>query len=355
MLFTRLQKLKRKMEELNVDAVIIGPTSNMLYLTGFIEEQMERPLFFIIGKDDEYFLASKIYEEQLSNLGAKVITYEDGEDPYSKLILNEKDVVAIDDQLWSTFLISLLERFNFKKLIPASTLLKELRMIKDEKEVEIMREGISIAERSFLEFLNYVKEGETECKLAKKLENIFYDFGAERVSFLPIVTSGSNTSMPHLRCTDRKIRKGDIVIADFGIKYKGYSTDTTRVISLGKPSEEVMKIYEIVLDAQEKAEKEARNGMKGKEIDELARNLIREKGYGGYFIHRTGHGIGIDVHEEPYISKDSETIIKEGMTFTIEPGIYLPGKFGIRLEDMVIMGKTLVTPFNNLSKEIYVV
>lgn len=351
----RIERLRKRMEEIGVNQIIIGPTSNMFYLTGFIEEQMERPLFFVVDDEEEYFLASKIYEEQLSNLGVKIISYQDGEDPYSKIRVKENSVVAIDDQLWSMFLISLLDRFRFKKVIPASVLIKELRMIKDEREIEIMKQGVNITEKSFLEFLNQIKEGETECRLAKKLENVFYEMGAEGISFLPILTSGPNTSMPHLRCTDRKVRKGDVIIADFGIKYKGYSTDTTRVISIGKPSEEVLKIHEIVLEAQERAEKEARSGMKGKEIDFLARNLIASKGYGEYFIHRTGHGIGIDVHEDPYISRDSDILIVEGMTFTIEPGIYLPGKFGIRIENMVVMGKSTITPFNELNKTIYVV
>lgn len=352
---SRIEKLRKKMNEKGIEQIIIGPTSNMFYLTNFIEEQMERPLLFIVDNDDAYFVVSKIYEEQISNLGFKVVSYKDGEDPYSKIRLKEGRTVAVDDQLWSMFLISLLERFSFRKIFPASSILKELRMIKDEREVEVMKEGVSIAEKSFLEFLNYVKEGETECRLAKKLENVFYEMGAEGVSFLPILTSGPNTSMPHLRCTNRKVRKGDVIIADFGIKYKGYSTDTTRVISLGKPSEDILRIHQIVLEAQEKAEKEAKNSMRGMEIDSLARNVITSRGYGEYFIHRTGHGIGIDVHEDPYISQDSNTEIKEYMTFTVEPGIYLPGKFGIRIEDMVIMSKSVAISFNKLDKNIYVV
>ncbi|AWR97505.1 M24 family metallopeptidase [Acidianus sulfidivorans JP7] len=352
---SRIEKLRSKMIERDIDETIIGTTSNMFYLTNFIEEQMERPLFFIVNSEEQYFLAPKIYEEQLSKLGFDIITYNDGEDAYSKLKIRKNEKIAIDDQLWSVFLINIIHKFSPKELISASSILKELRMRKDEEELKIMMEGISIAEKSFLEFLNRVAEGKTECELAKTLENIFYDFGAEGVSFSPILTSGPNTSMPHLRCTSRKVKQGDILIADFGIKYHGYSTDTTRVISLGKPSEEIIKIYEIVLEAQEKAEKESKTNMLGKEIDNLAREVISRKGYGSYFIHRTGHGIGIDVHEDPYISQDSETKIDERMTFTIEPGIYLPGKFGIRIENMEVMEKNNVKPFNKLSKEIYVV
>ncbi|ARM76211.1 M24 family metallopeptidase [Acidianus manzaensis] len=351
----RIEKLRKKMKENEIDEVIIGTTSNMFYLTNFIEEQMERPLLFIINNEEEYFLAPKIYEEQLSKLGFNIITYGDGEDPYGKLRLKNQENIAIDDQLWSIFLINIIHRFSPKKLVVASSFLKELRMVKDNEEIDIMKKGIEIAEKSFLEFLNHIEEGKTECELAKTLENIFYNFGAEGVSFAPILTSGPNTSMPHLRCTDRKIKSGDVIIADFGIKYHGYSTDTTRVISLGKPSSEVLNIHNIVLEAQEKAENESKINMRGKEIDNLAREVISKKGFGKYFIHRTGHGIGIDVHEEPYISQDSETTIDERMTFTVEPGIYLPGKFGIRIENMVMMNKDGVKAFNKLSKDIYIV
>jgi len=216
-----------------------------------------------------------------------------------------------------------------------------------------MKKGLDIAEKSFLKFLDKIKEGKTECELAKELKDIFYDMGADNVSFEPILTSGSNTSMPHLRCTNRKVRKGDVIIADFGVKYHGYSTDTTRVISIGKPTDEVLHIYNIVKDAQASAE-DAVKEMTGKEIDSLARNVIASKSYGEYFIHRTGHGIGIDVHEEPYISQNYEGKILNNMTFTIEPGIYLPGKFGIRIEDMVLM-KDKAKVMNSLEKEIFII
>ncbi|WP_236751666.1 Xaa-Pro peptidase family protein [Acidianus sp. HS-5] len=350
----RVKKLQNMMKEKGIDYVVIGPTSNMFYLTGFTEEQMERPLFFIVGEGTCYFLAPKLYEEQLSKYGFEIISYVDGEDAYSKIDIKMNSTIAIDDQLWSLFTVNLIKKFSPSTLLIASTLLKELRMRKDEKELEIMKEGLNIAEKSFMQFLNEIKEGDSECKLADKLEEIFKDNGAEGVSFKPILTSGPNTSMPHLRCTDRKVKRGDIIIVDFGVKYKGYSTDTTRVVSLGKPSGEVENIHDIVLEAQESAER-AKNGMKGKEIDSIAREIISKAGYSQFFIHRTGHGIGIDVHEDPYISQDSEQVIEENMTFTVEPGIYLPEKFGIRIEDMVVMGEKEAYPLNKLRKDIYVI
>lgn len=343
----------RAMEEKNIDYTIIGPTSNMFYLTQFSDEQMERPLLLIIGKNESYFVAPKIYEEQLSKTAIEIKTYNDGEDPYTKINIPKGSSLSIDDQLWSVFLINIINKVSPSNILPASELISKLRAVKEEEEIERMKKGLDIAEKSFLKFLDKIKEGKTECELAKELKDIFYDMGADNVSFEPILTSGSNTSMPHLRCTNRKVRKGDVIIADFGVKYHGYSTDTTRVISIGKPTDEVLHIYNIVKDAQASAE-DAVKEMTGKEIDSLARNVIASKSYGEYFIHRTGHGIGIDVHEEPYISQNYEGKILNNMTFTIEPGIYLPGKFGIRIEDMVLM-KDKAKVMNSLEKEIFII
>nr|WP_230952346.1 M24 family metallopeptidase [Sulfolobus acidocaldarius] len=171
-------------------------------------------------------------------------------------------------------------------------------------------------------------------------------------SFEPIITSGPNTSMPHLRATNRKVARNEVIIFDFGIRYKGYATDTTRVVSIGKPNEDVLKIHEIVREAQERAEEYVSEKVETSEVDKIARQTISKYGFGAYFIHRTGHGIGIDVHEDPYISSDYKRPIKNNMTFTIEPGIYLPGKFGIRIEDMVFVNDKGIS-MNKLDKNIF--
>ncbi|QKR00010.1 aminopeptidase P family protein [Metallosphaera tengchongensis] len=346
----RIQKVKKMMEG-KADYLIVGPSSNMLYLTGFVEEPMERPILLVLG-DRDFMLAPRMYMEQLSDLPIELQTYNDGEDPYSYLNLRKGASLVVDDSLWSAFLIEIVNRFLPSNLLRGSVLMKKLRAIKDREEIEIMMEGLGIAEASFHDLINMIKEGETECEVGRKLEMIFAEHGVVP-SFSTISTSGPNTSMPHLRCTDRRIRKGDIIIVDFGVKYRGYSTDTTRVLSLGSPSKEVMEIWSIVDEAVNLAEK-VQFGLSGREIDNIPRKLIEEKGYGKYFIHRTGHGIGIDVHEDPYISSDNLEVVERGSTFTIEPGIYIPGRFGIRLEDMVIMNEK-INRMNSLSRELYVI
>ncbi|MEM0293261.1 MAG: Xaa-Pro peptidase family protein [Saccharolobus sp.] len=350
---TRIKKVQEELIRNNIDYAIIGTTSNMEYLIGFKEEQMERPFLLIISQDDYYILLPKLYEEQMKGFPLKV--YIDGEDPYTKIELRENSKIVIDDNLYSLFTIEILNRFRPKLVQRASTILSKLRKIKDEDEINKMQQGLKISEMLFLEFLNSIKEGMSECELERKFKSYLIENAGE-ISFEPILTSGPNTSMPHLKCTDRKISKGDVIIIDFGIKYKGYSTDTTRVVSLGKPKDElVMKIFEIVKEANERAERHVREGMLAKEVDKIARETINNYGYGNYFIHRTGHGIGIDVHEEPYISSNSNEILVNNMVFTIEPGIYLPNKFGIRLEDEVMVNNGSYKILNSLNKELIII
>lgn len=351
----KLEKLRELMKNKRIDYVVLGSGSNMFYISGFNEDQMERPLLLLIDNWNAYFIAPKLYEEQLSKLNFPVIAYTDDENPYKKINMEKGKIVAIDDTLWSSFTIDIINYFSPSQLLKANEIMRELRIVKSDEELEIMKKGLEIAEKSFINTLNYVKPGMTERRIAKILVDEFINNGAEGVSFEPIVTSGPNTSMPHLRSTEREVRNGDILIFDFGVKYHGYSTDTTRVVSIGKPQEEVRKIYEIVKEAQEKAEESVKEGITACDVDKTARQIIASYGYGEYFIHRTGHGIGIDVHEDPYISSNYKRKLEKNMVFTIEPGIYLPGKFGIRIEDMVYVNKKGVV-MNSLKKdEIFII
>ncbi|WP_338599400.1 Xaa-Pro peptidase family protein [Sulfolobus tengchongensis] len=348
----RIKKVQEELERLNADYIIIGTTSNMQYLIGFSEEQMERPLLLFITKDDYFVLAPKLYEEQLKHL--PLVVYSDGEDPYSKVKLKENSFMLVDDTMFSLFTVNILNKFRPRRIETASIILKKLRQIKDENEIEKMKKGVEKSEKLLLEFINYLKEGVSECEIERKLKSFLIE-NAGNVSFEPILTSGPNTAMPHLRCTERKIRRGDVIVIDYGIKYEGYSTDTTRVFSLGNPKDQlVLDVVEIVKNANEEAEKFAKEGVKAMEIDNVARRTIASKGYGDFFIHRTGHGIGIEVHEEPYISPDNNEIIKEKMVFTIEPGIYIPERFGIRIEDEVTIINGKGRSLNTLSKDLFI-
>ncbi len=223
-------------------------------------------------------------------------------------------------------------------LYSLSPVISELREIKDEDEIKVLKKAAKIADKMFYKLMDEELEGKSEKELANMIEYMMKnEFDADGVSFDPIVASGPNGANPHHTPSTRKIRKGDVVIFDYGAKYLGYCSDITRTVVVGSPSEEVKKVYEIVKESQETAFQQVKEGITAGDIDSAARNVIAKYGYDKYFIHRTGHGLGIDVHEEPYISPGNTKLLKEGMVFTIEPGIYLHGKFGIRIEDDVVV------------------
>ena len=228
-------------------------------------------------------------------------------------------------------------------------------MVKDETEVKKLKKAIQIAEKAFLDMLDFIKEGKTEKEIAAYLEYRMKVYGAERAGFETILASGPRSALPHGIASDKVIEDGDIIVVDFGCVYEGYHSDLTRMVAIGEPGHEVRKVHDIVFNAQIKAIKEAKPGMTGKEIDAIARTYIESKGYKKEFGHGLGHGVGLEIHESPRISPMGKEEIVKGVVFTIEPGIYLEGQFGIRIEDDVIMRKDGVEVLSTLDRKIYMV
>ncbi len=235
----------------------------------------------------------------------------------------------------------------FKKEINFS---QKKRMIKTENELKLIKKAAQIGERGFDEFANYIQKsavGASEKRLYFKAKEFLTKQGEFDLSFEPIVAIGENSAKPHSLPCDKRLKIGDLLLFDAGVKYKRYCSDRTRMIEIGDndnfgikksfKDKKRQKIYDIVLKAKEVAFKKVKEGVKANEVDRAAREVIEKAGYGNYFIHSTGHGVGLDIHELPIISSRSETILKENMVFTIEPGIYLPGEFGVRIEDMVMI------------------
>ena len=218
-----------------------------------------------------------------------------------------------------------------------SNSINKLRMIKDEEEMEYIRKAQEIAESAFDDILGFIKEGVTEREIALELDRLMLEKGAEGISFDTIALAGENTSMPHGVPSDKKVKKGEFVLMDFGAVYNGYHSDMTRTVCVGTPDEEMEKIYNIVLTAQEKAIAAAKAGISGKELDGIARRHICDAGYGEYFGHSLGHGVGLEIHEQPNAAPSYEKNLEKGTVITIEPGIYIAGKFGVRIEDFVIL------------------
>lgn len=233
--------------------------------------------------------------------------------------------------------------------------ISDIRIIKDEAEYNKILRAQQIAEEAYLEVLNFLNPGVTERNIAVELEHLMKQKGAEKVSFDLITITGKKTSLPHGVPSDDVVRDGDFFTMDIGSVYDGYHSDTTRTVAVKSASEEMKKIYDIVLSAQLSALDRIKEGALCSEIDAAARKVIEDEGYGDYFGHSTGHGVGLEIHEAPAVSFRSDTVLKEGMVITDEPGIYLPDKFGVRIEDMVYVTKSGCKNFVTLPKELIIV
>lgn len=234
-------------------------------------------------------------------------------------------------------------------------LIGEIRIIKDETELEKIQTAQSIAEKAYNELLNVIRVGISERELAARLAFYMKQKGAEDVSFDLITITGKKTSLPHGVPSDDRISEGDFFTCDFGAVYEGYHSDTTRTVAVGFATDEMRLVYDIVLQAQLSALKEIKPGVLCSTVDKTARDIIAKAGYGEYFGHSTGHGVGLNIHELPYVSSKSDTILKAGMVITDEPGIYLPNRFGVRIEDMVAVTENGCFNFVSLPKELIVI
>ena len=240
------------------------------------------------------------------------------------------------------------------RLVPCNARINGFRAVKEPWEIQRMRKAQEIADRAFLETLPVIKAGMTELELQAELIYRMYKNGAQGLSFDPIVVSGPNSSMPHGVAGDRVIREGDFVTMDFGVLYQGYCSDTTRTVAVGYATEEMKKVYNVVLQAQLAGIAATRAGATGAEIDGAARNVIVDAGYGEYFGHSYGHSLGLEIHEAPNLSFRNPHPIPAGAVCSAEPGIYLPGKFGVRIEDVTIVGPDGCEDITNLPKDLLI-
>ncbi len=229
-----------------------------------------------------------------------------------------------------------------------------LRRRKTEEEISYMKKAAEIADETFYEILNVIDEGMTEKEIAAHIDYVMALKGSEKPSFDTICVAGVNTCMPHGVPSDYKLKKGDFITMDFGATYKGYHSDMTRTVALGDLTEEMALVYEVVHIAQGETQKEIKAGKTAKEIDTLARDIIKVNGYEEYFVHGTGHGVGLKIHEYPNISSRSEAVLEEGDVVTVEPGIYLPGKFGVRIENTVIVRENGAESLQNTPKDLII-
>jgi len=348
----------------NVDAMMIGPSVDLEFLIDFNPTICERfQAFFILSNGECFHISPQLYLEEAEKCldsRTEIFMWKDSDiflDAISvasqKYHLNGK-TIAINNAIRGIDLIDIKEILN-AKFINGHDILENLRVIKDKGEIKKLREAAKIADKVMGETIDYISPGITEGDIKKKIEELFMQKGADGLSFEPIIASGPNSSMPHYCEDSRVIQEKDIIILDLGCKYKGYCSDISRTVFVGGITDEEKKVYDIILRANEAGEKMAKQGVTAEDVDKASRDIIKSEGYGQYFLNRTGHGIGISVHEAPYIRTGNKQRLEKGMAFSVEPGIYMQNKFGMRIEDIVVIGADGPEVLNNFTKEIIVI
>lgn len=347
MLEARVKKVLDAAKARNVDVVVVMPGANLLYTFGFKGKVSERVILgFLPTRGEPVLLLPELElpSAREASPWKNFRTYKDEEGPAEALRQVAADLRLAGACLGVEYGVMRLREYRLLQdvigqfnTVDASEFFAAARICKDAAELDCMRQAVAIVETALEKVLPEIRPGRKEVEIAARLEMVMRELGSEGTPFGTIVASGYRGALPHGRASDKTIEAGELVILDFGAVYKGYVADITRTVAVGRVSEELRRAYQVVYDAQHRAREGVGPGRTAGEIDALARDYITEAGYGPYFTHRTGHGLGLDAHEEPYIMKGSKLRLLPGMTFTVEPGIYLPGKGGIRIEDDVVV------------------
>ena len=353
----KINSLRLRMKDSNVDLLVLGPGTHMRWLLGFSPYPDERPCMLLIGKEKETFLMPSVNAEDVrkkTDIAINIWKDEDGPDQALKealLYIGETNAkhIAIDEAMRSHFALIVIDELPNPTYEFTGSTIGALRMRKDQTEFINLKENALIDDRAMQAGFAAIKEGVTELEIGEAINNHFISEGA-KPQFC-IVGSGPNGAFPHHHTGDRKVEYGDAVLIDIGGRKGTFPSDMTRMSVVGEPPEGYLEIHAIVERAVQAAMAAARPGVMAKEVDAAARGVITEAGYGDYFVHRTGHGLGIDIHEPPYITATSEVVLDEGMVFSIEPGIYLQGRFGVRLEEIVILRANGPEILSELSRE----
>ncbi|TAN44040.1 MAG: aminopeptidase P family protein [Nitrospirae bacterium] len=350
----RRHPIRRFIKTKGIDAFIVTSIKNVRYLTGFTGSSA----FALITPDKNFVFTDFRYQEQISRevCGWEIIIEKGRRAATVNALAKRLKIKKLGFESSASYeFYKGLDDLKLK-LIPASGLIEKARARKGPEEISKIRTAVERAEKAFLKIKPYVKAGVSEMSVALRLEEQLKKAGCRSVPFEIIVASGANSSMPHARPIQKKIEKGDFVIIDWGGEACGYYSDMTRTLLIsGGPSDEKRKIYSIVDDAREKAVAAVKAGAGCRAVDAAARNRIKEAGYGDFFGHGTGHGVGLDVHEAPRLSWTSKEKISDGTIVTVEPGIYLPGVGGVRIEDMVLATREGCEMLTSLSRKLEVV
>lgn len=359
----RIEKIRRLMIEQSIDIAMITSEHNMLYFLGYSAVSLERLITLLIygGEDKVFLIVPRLEEERAEEKcrlkDLELISYSDTENPVNILekifCKNGQITIGVEETIPFKYVYPIISKHTNMRYSLIDDLIYSLRIIKEPEEINALKKAAEINNQVLLEAIKNIREGVSEKKLMMHIRNYAFEIGADDVPFT-LVQSGRNSALPHQEPTDKIIHRGDVVVLDIGIRYEGYYSDLTRTVVCGSPSAKQVEIYNIVLNAQLNALNVIKEDVKAEDVDFAARRTIESFGYGEYFIHRTGHGIGLEIHEPPYIKTGNTNFLKSGMAFTVEPGIYLPNQFGIRIEDNVIVTKEGCFNLASLPKSLYI-
>lgn len=355
----RLRRVQAEMDRQGVDLLVVGPSPDLRYLTGYAGHLSERLSALVLPREGRAaYVVPKLEAPLLEGQRAllDVHAWAETEAPTATVArlagAMAGKIAAAGDQLWSAFLLRLQAAMPGARWVEGGPLLRPLRMIKDEREIALLREAGRRTDEAWEEFVATPIAGLTEKQALARLLDLTHARGLE--PGFGACGSGPHSASPHHQSGDRVIGPGDAVVFDWGGTLEGYNSDVTRTLHVGEPSAEFVRAYETVLAANRAALAAVRPGVPCREIDRVARDVIEAAGFGEYFIHRVGHGLGLDIHEEPYLVAGNDLPLAAGMVFSDEPGVYFPGRFGIRIEDTVVCTKEGGRRLNEATRELRV-
>lgn len=345
------------------DALLITPGPDLRYLTGYDAVALERLTCLVLPDADEPTLVVPLLEAPaaaaapLGDSGVRIATWGEVEDPYSLVasLLPQVTEVGVDDHMWAVKALSLRDSMPEARQHPAGRVLSQLRMRKSAEEVDALRRAARAIDDVHAAVPSLLRPGRTEQEVGRDIAALILEAGHVRTDFV-IVASGPNSASPHHEVSDRILQPGDPIVVDIGgTMPDGYCSDETRTYALGDPGDDYRKAYDVLMMAQADACRAVRPGVSCESIDAAARDILTQAGLGDFFIHRTGHGIGLETHEEPYIVEGNTQPLEKGMAFSVEPGFYVAGRWGARIEDIVVCGEHGPDVLNSRPRELVVV
>jgi Xaa-Pro aminopeptidase len=354
----RLDRLRKRFSDLGVDALLVTRLPNIRYLTGFTGSAA----MLLVLPDDAVLVSDGRYGEQArtqladAGVAARVeirTTMADQRAVLASVAASAAARIGLEDHdvSWAQQR-ELTETFGTAELVPAGGVIEELRRVKDDGEVDRIAAACAIADEAFASLLPRFAEGPTEREFALALEFAMRERGASHMSFDPIIAAGPNGAMPHSRPTDRPIGRNELIVCDFGCVVDGYCSDMTRTVSVGDPGPDARRLYDLVLASQQAGRDAVAFGIECGEIDRACRDIISDAGYGDAFSHGTGHGVGLEIHEAPRVASTATGTLLVGDVVTVEPGVYLPGVGGVRIEDTVVVTASGSRPLTHTPKDL---